>query len=70
MEPIEEEQEINDDIKQKLIIKICKEMIGFELGKTIIKNVCDNINETVFDVESKIKETKDIYVQLIMKSNY
>ena len=70
LKKIEEEQEINDDIKQKLIIKICKEMIGFELGKTIIKNVCDNINETVFEVESKIKETKDIYVQLIMKSNY
>ena len=67
----EEQEQINDNIKKELIINICKEMIGLQIAKTIIKNVCDNLNKSIFDTQSEIHETiKKNLIELISKCNY
>ena len=46
-------------------------MIELELDKTFIKNVCDEINKSVFELESEIyKTTQKSYIKLITQSNY
>ena len=67
----EEDEQDNDDIKKELILKVCKEMMGFEIDKTFIKKVCDTINKNVFEEGSEINEkTKKEYIYLISTSNY
>ena len=46
-------------------------MIKLEISKSFIKNICDEINKKVFDINSKIDEsTKKRYILLISKANY
>ena len=52
-------------------MNICKEMIGLEISKSIIKNVVDTLNNNIFGEGSeKYEKTKDIYHDLITKAQY
>ena len=71
LKKIEQEEEPDDETKSRLIENICKEMFEFDISKTIIKNVCDNINKTSFEEGSEIFElTKKKYIDLISHTNY
>ena len=67
----EEDEQDDDKVKRELILNVCKEMREFEIDKTFIKNVCDTINKSVFEVGSEIFEkTKKDYIYLISTANY
>ena len=67
----EEDEQDNDDIKKDLILKVCKEMMEFEIDKTFIKKVCDVINKSVFEEGSEMNEkAKKEYIYLISTSTY
>ena len=66
-----EEEADDDNEKTKLIVNICKEMIGLEISKSIIKNVADTLNNNIFGEGSeKYEKTKDIYHDLITNAQY
>ena len=70
LKKLDEEQQ-NDKVKQELIISTCKEMLELEISKSIIKNVCDNINKSIFQEGSEIYEnTKQSYIKLITQSQF
>ena len=46
-------------------------MLELEISKSIIKNVCDNINKSIFQEGSEIYEnTKQSYIKLITQSQF
>ena len=66
----EEEQKI-DKVKHDLIIKTCQEMIELEISKSIIKNVCDNINKKIFgEGTENYVNAKQSYVKLVVQSQF
>ena len=71
LKKLAQEEEPDDQTKSKLIENICKEMFEFDISKTIIKNVCDNINKSSFEEGSEMHElTKKKYIDLISHTNY
>ena len=67
----EEVEEIDDKIKADTIVNVCKEMIDLEISKSIVKNVIDSINDSVFGSESEnYINTQEIYRNLITHSQY
>ena len=68
----EKEENLDEnDIKEKIILYICKDMIFLEISKSIIKNVTENINKSVFAEGSELYEQiKKKYTDLIIKANY
>ena len=63
----EEQEDIN--IKERILIKVCEEMIDLKISKTTIKKVIDSINKSIYgeDLENyNILQKK--YVNLIIKS--
>ena len=66
----EEEQQV-DQVKHDLIIKTCQEMIELEISKSIIKNVCDNINKKIFgEGTENYVNAKQSYVKLVVQSQF
>ena len=65
----EEEQEDNNT-KEKILIKICLEMIDLEIPKTTVKNIIDNINKTIYENEKDFKMLQNKYLQIITTSQY
>ena len=60
-----------NDIKEKIILVICQNMINLEISKSIVKNVVESINKIAFGEESEIyKEIEKKYKDLIIKANY
>ena len=67
----EEVEEIDDKIKADTIVNVCKQMIDLEISKSIVKNVIDSINDSVFGSESEnYINTQEIYRNLITHSQY
>ena len=59
------------EIKEKIILVICQNMINLEISKSIVKNVVESINKIAFGEESEIyKEIDKKYKDLIIKANY
>ena len=63
----EEQEDIN--IKERILIKVCEEMIDLKISKTTIKKVIDSINKSIYgeDLENYNSLQKK-YVNLIIKS--
>ena len=64
---IEEE----DFLKQKTLFSVCSNMIELEIPKTIIKNICDEINYIVFGKTTELgKQTSKAYINNITSAKY
>ena len=62
---------IDEIMQQNILLKICSEMIKFELQKTFIKNTLDDINSRIFGKESDLsEETKELYRTKIISARY
>jgi len=60
-----------DEDKQEIIYDICKNLIDFELPKSIIKKITDNINIKIFGKGTeKQKETFDVFIKFIINAKY
>ena len=60
-----------DEIKQEIIIDICKNMIYFQISKSVVKNVTESINKIAFEEGSELYENvKKEYINLITKAKY
>ena len=71
LKKLKKEEQENDKVKENLIIDTCKEMFDLEISKSIIKNVCDNINKKIFEEGSLMYEsTKKKYIYLISHSKF
>jgi hypothetical protein len=73
------QNEENDDIeldeddfsKQKILLNICMKMIEFEIPKTTIKNICDEINDKIFGKDSELgKQVQEVYLKYISSAKY
>ena len=61
----------DDIIKQDTLFKICLNMIELEISKTIVKNICDEINDKIFGKTTEFgKQTSDKYINYISSANY
>ena len=57
--------------KQKILLNICMKMIEFEIPKTTIKNICDEINEKIFENNNELAEqTKATYINYITSAKF
>ena len=60
-----------DDLKQDILISVCKKMIEFEIPKTTIKNICDEINEKIFENNKELSEQiKAKYIKFITSAKF
>jgi len=60
-----------DEDKQEIIYGICKNLIDFELPKSMIKKITDNINIKIFGKGTeKQKETFDVFIKFIINAKY
>ena len=58
-------------MKQKILLNICMKMIEFEIPKTTIKNICDEINEKIFENNNELAEqTKATYINYITSAKF
>ena len=58
-------------IKEKIILRICKNMLFLEISKSNIKNNVENINKIAFGEGTELFENvKKEYINLIIKANY
>ena len=76
---LKKQNEENDDTeldeddfsKQKILLNICMKMIEFEIPKTTIKNICDEINEKIFENNNELAEqTKATYINYITSAKF
>ena len=66
-----EECSDEDEIKQEVILDICKNMIYFQISKSVVKNVTESINKNAFEEGSELYEkVKKEYISLITKAKY
>jgi len=67
----ETELDEDDFLKQKILLNICMKMIEFEIPKTTIKNICDEINEKIFENNTELAEqTKHTYINYITSAKF
>ena len=60
-----------DDIKENVILDICKTMILFEISKSTVKNVTESINKIAFEEGSEsYEQLKKQYTNLIIQAKY
>ena len=60
-----------NNIKEKIILSICQNMIFLEISKSIVKNVTESINKTSFGEGSEIYgEIQKKYRNLIIAAKY
>ena len=60
-----------DEIKEVIILDICRNMIFLQISKSIVKNITENINKIAFEEGSELYEKiKKEYINLITKANY
>ena len=60
-----------DEIKEVIILDICRNMIFLQISKSIVKNITENINKIAFEEGSELYEKiKKEYIDLITKANY
>ena len=76
---LKKQNEENDDTeldeddfsKQKILLNICMKMIEFEIPKTTIKNICDEINKKIFENNAELAEqTKATYINYITSAKF
>ena len=61
----------DDFSKQKILLNICMKMIEFEIPKTTIKNICDEINKKIFENNTELAEqTKATYINYITSAKF
>ena len=66
-----EECSDENENKENIILNICENMISFQISKSNIKNVVENINKIVFGEGTELYEkVKKEYINLITKANY
>ena len=71
MKTLKEDDENKENLKQNIIISTCIKMLKFEISKSIIKNVTDEIIVNTFGKETEMeKSTKDLCKNKIMKASY
>ena len=66
-----EENLDENDTKENIILDICKNMIFLQISKSIVKNVTESINKSVFGEGSELyDQIKKKYTELIINANY
>ena len=66
-----EENLDENDTKENIILDICKNMLFLQISKSIVKNVTESINKSVFEEGSELyDQIKKKYTELIINANY
>ena len=66
-----EECSDEDENKESIILDICKNLIFFQISKSTVKNITENINKIAFVEGSKLYEKVKLeYIDLITKAKY
>ena len=63
--------EINDNIKEQQILKLCNDIMSMKITKTFVKKVCENACKKCFTENSdKFKKCTEVYLESLKKAKY